>query len=120
MTLESPAVHWPNLVDAAKKTQAGGRVVFNMCGMELEGGLINYGGKACRRGHNLPHGRIPPRSTVSADALGSTLAKLTKRDLVALKEAAVHHMLVAILAEDMARVRQATREAAAFGSSATS
>ena len=29
MTLESPAVHWPNLVDAAKKTQAGGRVVFN-------------------------------------------------------------------------------------------
>jgi hypothetical protein len=112
----SPPELWPELVAAAKKaapvspeSKSGAprplQVVFNVCGMEMKGRLIPYGEENCGRGHHLPHGRRTPRSTVAPRELASTLAKLDRRGLIALKEAAVHHMLVAVLAEDAMRRR---------------
>jgi hypothetical protein len=86
---------------------------FEVAGVPFAGKLLEYptrprGGTARgaraplgspARLHELPHGRAPPRSTVVAAALPAVAVARDPARLVAMREAAVHHVLAVLIAE---------------------
>lgn len=95
-----PARTFEEVLACAEKARRGEQVVVEVCGMLLEGGLIDYSSRA-----EVPRGRLPPRSTVSAHEINTELAAMTRPRLEKITKSALHHLLVAVLAENEMRKR---------------
>lgn len=85
---------------------------FEVAGVRFAGGLLDYPTRTQAQGrgarpprgaparlHELPHGRAAPRSTVPAAALPAVAAARNPAQLVAMREAAAHHVLAVLISE---------------------
>lgn len=87
---------WRGLAERALR---GERVAVRLCGVDLvlPTGLLEYDESGPRAAHALPRGRALPRSSLPRRAVPAAATASTKNMRAGFGEAALHHLLVAVL-----------------------
>lgn len=91
----APARTFEEVLSAARRAKRGESVSVEVAGLLLEGTMIDFSDRS-----EVPRGRLPPKSTVSLHEIETRLTQINSHSLSKIMRTALHHLLVAALAQD--------------------